>query len=94
MKDFVEIDVSTRQKNFQYLLIMISNSSKIALTKKILFPQAEHSFSLARQRILKNTLLLYGKHGFQFKKHLRKLKKIGVHQPANQFSLVKIRSVF
>ena len=31
MKDFVEVDVSSRQK-------MISDSSKIALTKKMLFP--------------------------------------------------------
>ena len=49
MKDFVETDVSTRIKNYHYLLItlMIFNSSKIALTKKMLFPKAENSFALA-----------------------------------------------
>ena len=49
MNDFVEIDVSTRRKDYHYLLItlMISNSSKIISIKKILFPRAENPFALA-----------------------------------------------
>ena len=39
---------------------MISNSGKMALTKKLLFPLAENSFALAGSRILKNTFSLYG----------------------------------
>ena len=48
IKDFVEIDISSRRKKIPLSLNYISNSSKIAPTKKIMFLQAENSFALAR----------------------------------------------
>ena len=52
---------------------MISNSSKIALNKKVLFPQAE-------EKDIEKYASTISKQSFYFKKYLKKSKKIGVHQ--------------
>ena len=59
-KKIVEIEVSSRRKNYHYILIILitSNSRKIVLAKKILFPYVENPFVLAKQRMLKNKLIL------------------------------------
>ena len=66
--------------NYHYLLVtlMISSNSKIALTKKILFPQAENLFALTGLRILKNVLLLY-RVSISTLKSIWKIERISVH---------------
>ena len=81
MKDFVEIDVSTRQKNYHYLLItlMVSNSSKIAPTKKNTIPVGRKFVYTSRIKDIEKYAFTIRKDGFHFKKYLKKIERNGVH---------------
>ena len=78
MKDFVEIDVSTRQKNYQYLLIMISNSSKIALTKKNTVSSGRTFVCTSQIKNIEKYASVMQNHSFHFK-NMWKVEKNGVH---------------
>ena len=59
---------------------MISNSSKIALTKKIFVSVVRKFFCTSRIKNIEKYFFNIQKHGFHVKNYIKKLKKIGVHQ--------------
>ena len=58
---------------------MISNSSKIAPTKKIFVSVGRKFFCTSRKKNIEKYVFNIQKHGFHVKNYLKKFKKIGVH---------------
>ena len=79
MKDFVDIDVSSRRKNIPLTKLMISNSSKIALTKKNAASVGKKSVCICWIKDIQKKASTIRKEGFLLKKCLKKSKKIGVY---------------
>ena len=69
MKDSVDIDVSSRRKNIPLTKLMISNSSKIALTKK-------NTASVGKKICLHLLDKGYSKIGFHYREGGLPLKKM------------------
>ena len=77
MKDFVEIDISTRRKKLIYYLLftlMISKSSKISLTQKNTVSVVRKFVCTSRIKDIEKYTFTIRKHVFHFKKYLKKLK--------------------
>ena len=63
---------------FLLILIMVSTSSGIVLTK-ILFPPGRKSVCIGRMKDIDKYVSAIRKSCFHFKKYLKKNEKIGVH---------------
>ena len=61
---------------FLVITIIVSNSNKIILTKKILFPPGRKSVCTSRIKDIEKYVSNIGKHGFHFKNIWKNRKKL------------------